>query len=180
MTLGIFAATVQRNVKGCWSLGLPCCVTASPGGQICPRGDGSPLLDSHDRFRDGVSASGRAGHGRGPVRGGRWVVPVHEHAHGYRSWADATAAIGALPMKPHLTRVVSAHAMGGCALGGEERIGVARSDGLRWPLENLSVHDGSLFPTSIGANPQLSIYGIVNRLANALAQRLSGRAVQLA
>jgi choline dehydrogenase-like flavoprotein len=27
------------------------------------------------------------------------------------------------------------------------------------------VHDGSLFPTSLGANPQLSIYGIVNRLA---------------
>ena len=27
-------------------------------------------------------------------------------------------------------------------------------------LANLSVHDGSVFPTSIGANPQLSIYAL--------------------
>jgi choline dehydrogenase-like flavoprotein len=37
------------------------------------------------------------------------------------------------------------------------------------------VHDGSLFPTSIGANPQLSIYGITARLAANLAQALTGR-----
>jgi choline dehydrogenase-like flavoprotein len=37
------------------------------------------------------------------------------------------------------------------------------------------VHDGSLFPTSIGANPQLSIYGITARLASGLAQALTGR-----
>jgi choline dehydrogenase-like flavoprotein len=42
---------------------------------------------------------------------------------------------------------------------------VVRPDGVHWQVENLSVHDGSLFPTSVGANPQLSIYGIVNRLA---------------
>jgi hypothetical protein len=36
------------------------------------------------------------------------------------------------------------------------------------------------FPTSIGANPQLSVYGIANRLAQALAKRLSGRDVILA
>ncbi|HBF48459.1 MAG TPA: GMC family oxidoreductase, partial [Shewanella frigidimarina] len=40
-------------------------------------------------------------------------------------------------------------------------------------LENLSVMDGSVFPTSLGANPQLSIYGIVARNATALAQKLT-------
>ena len=45
-----------------------------------------------------------------------------------------------------------------------------RPDGVHWQLENLSVHDGSLFPTSIGANPQLSIYGLVNKLATAARQ----------
>jgi choline dehydrogenase-like flavoprotein len=39
----------------------------------------------------------------------------------------------------------------------------------------VSVHDGSLFPTSIGANPQLSIYGITARLASGLARSLTGR-----
>jgi choline dehydrogenase-like flavoprotein len=36
------------------------------------------------------------------------------------------------------------------------------------------VFDGSLFPTSIGTNPQLSIYAIVARLAAGLAQRIRG------
>lgn len=30
--------------------------------------------------------------------------------------------------------------------------------------------DGSLFPTSIGANPQLSIYGLTSMLAERLAK----------
>ncbi len=83
-------------------------------------------------------------------------------------------------MKPLLTKVVSAHVMGGCGAGSNERLGVVRPDGVHWQLDNLSVHDGSIFPTSIGANPQLSIYGITNRLAQALAKRLSGRDVILA
>ena len=65
-------------------------------------------------------------------------------------------------------------------MAGSENMGVVRADGTHWQIENLSVHDGSLFPTSIGANPQLSIYGIVNRLAQGLAQRLGGRDVKLA
>ena len=51
---------------------------------------------------------------------------------------------------------------------------------MHWQLDNLSVHDGSLFPTSIGANPQLSIYGIANRLAQGLARRLGAGAAILA
>ena len=32
--------------------------------------------------------------------------------------------------------------------------------------------DGSVFPTSLGVNPQLSIYGLSARNATALAERL--------
>jgi choline dehydrogenase-like flavoprotein len=70
--------------------------------------------------------------------------------------------------------------MGGCGMAGNESLGVVRPDGVHWQVENLSVHDGSLFPTSVGANPQLSIYGLVNKLASGLARRLSGRDVALA
>jgi choline dehydrogenase-like flavoprotein len=42
-------------------------------------------------------------------------------------------------------------------------------------LANLYVFDGSLFPTSIGANPQLSIYGFAARLATGLATVLAPR-----
>jgi choline dehydrogenase-like flavoprotein len=59
-------------------------------------------------------------------------------------------------------------------MAGDSR-GVTGPDGRYHGLANLSVHDGSLFPTSIGANPQLSIYGITARLASKLAQSLTGR-----
>ena len=51
--------------------------------------------------------------------GAKAVYPVHELAGGYRRWPEARAAIGALPMKPLLLRVVSAHVMGGCAIAGD-------------------------------------------------------------
>ena len=101
-------------------------------------------------------------------------------AAGSRGWAQARETIAALPMKPLLTRVVSAHVMGGCAMAEDERRGVVRPDGTHWQVANLSVHDGSLFPTSVGANPQLSIYAITNMLATRLAKRLTGREVTLA
>jgi choline dehydrogenase-like flavoprotein len=112
--------------------------------------------------------------------GAKEVLPVHELAAPYTAWTEAKAAIEALPMKPLLTKVVSAHVMGGCAMGGAEKQGVTRPDGVHWQIDNLSVHDGSLFPTSIGANPQLSVYGITNRLAQDLAKRLTGKTVVLA
>lgn len=66
------------------------------------------------------------------------------------------------------------------SLAGAEQAGVTRPDGVHWQLENLAIHDGSLFPTSIGVNPQLSVYGVANRLAQGLAKRLTGRDVTLA
>jgi choline dehydrogenase-like flavoprotein len=112
--------------------------------------------------------------------GAKMVYPGHEMAAGYGSWMETKKAIEALPMKPLLTKIGSAHVMGGCGLAADEKRGVTRPDGVHWQLENLSIHDGSIFPTSIGANPQLSIYGSVNRLAQGLAKRLTGREVTLA
>jgi choline dehydrogenase-like flavoprotein len=111
--------------------------------------------------------------------GAKTVTPVHERARPYPSWADAKAAIAALPMQPYVTRLFSAHVMGGCGMAGRAELGVVRPDGRHWQVANLSVHDGSLFPTSVGANPQLSIYGLVTKLATRLAKDLSGRDVTL-
>jgi choline dehydrogenase-like flavoprotein len=57
-------------------------------------------------------------------------------------------------------------------MGPDPRHAAADTAGRYHHLANLYVLDGSLFPTSIGANPQLSIYGIVARLAEGLAQSL--------
>jgi choline dehydrogenase-like flavoprotein len=154
----------------------------SPGGRVGLRSDGSPVLDYplNDFVMEGARRALLSMAELQFAAGAQTVMPLHEMAVPYRSWQEARAAIQALPMKPLLTRVASAHVMGGCGMAGDEQRGVVRPDGQHWQIENLSVHDGSLFPTSIGANPQLSIYGLTNRLAAQLAKRLTGRDVALA
>ena len=154
----------------------------SVGGKVGLRSDGSPSLD-YDLTPFVMDGARRALLSMAEIQfaaGAQEVLPVHEMASPYTAWTQAKAAIEALPMKPLLTKVVSAHVMGGCALGGTEKLGVTRPDGVHWQIENLSIHDGSLFPTSIGANPQLSVYGITNRLAQGLAKRLTGKTPVLA
>jgi choline dehydrogenase-like flavoprotein len=65
--------------------------------------------------------------------------------------------------------------MGGCAMADSPERGVVNDEGRHFAIENLSIHDGSVFPTSIGANPQMSIYGLTARNASLLAAELSGR-----
>ncbi|WP_298835223.1 GMC family oxidoreductase [uncultured Piscinibacter sp.] len=154
----------------------------SPGGRVALRSDGSPVLDYplNEFVMDGARRAYLSMAEIQFAAGAQVVLPVHEMAQRYTSWSQARQAIAELPMKPLLARVVSAHVMGGCGMAADEQRGVVRSDGTHWQVANLSVHDGSIFPTSIGANPQLSIYGIVNRLATDLAKRLAGRDVALA
>ncbi|MBB5203351.1 choline dehydrogenase-like flavoprotein [Inhella inkyongensis] len=154
----------------------------APGGRVQLRGDGSPVLDYPltATVMDGVRRAHLAMAEIQFAAGARSVQALHEDSGQYKSWAEAKAGIAALDYRPLSTRVVSAHVMGGCNLAGREGLGVCRPDGQHWQLSNLSVHDGSLFPTSIGANPQLSIYGLVTRLSHGLANRLGAKAVNLA
>ena len=154
----------------------------SPGGRVKLRSDGSPVLDYPltDFVMDGARRALLSMAEIQFAAGAKTVMPVHELAQRYTAWPQAREAIRLLPMKPYLLRMVSAHVMGGCSMAGDPKLGVVRPDGTHWQVENLSVHDGSIFPTSIGANPQLSIYGIVNRLATGLAKRLAGKDVALA
>jgi choline dehydrogenase-like flavoprotein len=149
----------------------------SPGGSVGLAADGSPVLDYPitEFLWDGVRRAHLSMAEIQFAAGAKSVMPVHELAAAYTSWAQAKKAIAELPYKAHITRVVSAHVMGGCTLSDDVRRGVVNAKGRYHGLTNLSVHDGSLFPTSIGANPQLSIYGITARLASGLAQELTGK-----
>jgi len=149
----------------------------SRGGRVHLRSDGSPELD-YVMSKPMWEGAQRALLTMAEIQfaaGALKVAPVHEQARHYSSWAEAQKEIAALPMKPLQTRVASAHVMGGCTMSGDERSGVVAGDGRYRGLSNVSVHDGSLFPTSIGANPQLSIYGMTARLASQLAQQLTGK-----
>ena len=138
------------------------------------RGDGSPVLDYPvtGYLRDGLR---RAWHSMAQIQfaaGARQVMPVHGDARYVSTPAQAQALIDGLTLELLRMRLGSAHVMGGCALGEDPRQAVCDSLGRHHQLENLSIHDGSLFPTSIGANPQLSVYAISARLSQLLAERL--------
>jgi choline dehydrogenase-like flavoprotein len=149
----------------------------SPGGRVVLRDDGSPVLDYplNDFLFDGVRRAYLAMAEVQFAAGARQVLPIHEQAASYATWQQAKTAIAGLSLKPLSTRVVSAHVMGGCAMNNDPRHGVVNSDGRHHEWPEVSVLDGSLFPTSVGANPQLSIYAIVARLASKLAVDLTGK-----
>ena len=146
----------------------------STGGRVVLRGDGSAELDYpvsaylFDAARRAYLAMAELQF----AAGARQVLPVHEDAVPLTSWSDAKDAIDRLPMRILAARLVSAHVMGGCAMGPDPRSSVVNESGRHHQLDNLSVHDGSLFPTSVGANPQLSIYAQAARLASGLAASL--------
>jgi len=105
---------------------------------------------------------------------------LHASSRPARTLAEARDMIDALPLERFLTRLGSAHVMGGCAMGKDPDQSVCDSLGRHHRLENLSIHDGSLFPTSIGANPQLSVYALSARCAHLLAERLKTGALPAA
>jgi choline dehydrogenase-like flavoprotein len=147
------------------------------GGRVRLRPDGSPLLD-YPLNAVFWEAAKRALLAMAEIQfaaGARRVYAVDERCPGYASWNEAKAAIRALDLRPLLTRVVSAHVMGGCAMSATPGGGVVRADGSHHRLANLSVLDGSVFPTSLGTNPQLTIYALAARNAGRLAEKLTGR-----
>ena len=146
----------------------------SPGGRVLLRADGSPELDYPlgDFLGEGMRRAYLTMAQIQFAAGAETVMPLHEDAGPAASWAQAKAAIASLPMTALHARVVSAHVMGGCPMGPDATRAVVDERGRHHHLANLSVHDGSLFPTGIGANPQLSIYALSARMATELAREL--------
>lgn len=146
------------------------------GGTVDLNADGTPVLD-YPMTEPLWEGARRAFMSMAQIQfaaGAKAVFPLHEDAVLYDTPSKTYAAIQDFPMEILRTRVVSAHVMGGCAMGEAPANSVVDSYGSFHGLENLSVLDGSVFPTSVGTNPQLSIYGLAARNATLLAKRLNG------
>jgi choline dehydrogenase-like flavoprotein len=96
--------------------------------------------------------------------GAREVRTLHAQPVVIRSEGDL-AAIDDRPLGPNLVGVFTAHQMGGCAAGSDPEVSVVDGNFRHHHLANLWVFDGSVFPTSLGVNPQLSILGVVSAAA---------------
>lgn len=100
--------------------------------------------------------------------GAREVLTLHEDPIVIRSEADLSR-IDDAPFGPNRHALFSAHQMGGCPMGEDPARAVVNSRGRHHQIENLWITDGSVFPTSLGVNPQLTIYAHARLFAQAIA-----------
>ena len=69
------------------------------------------------------------------------------------------------------TSMLTVHVMGGCAMGTDANTSVVDTDFRLRGLDNVWVVDGSLFPTALGANPQVTIYSLALWASKAICEQ---------
>lgn len=70
---------------------------------------------------------------------------------------------------PHEIPLTAVHPMGTLRMSARPQDGAVDPDGLHHHVRGLWVADGSLFPTSLGVPPQMSIYAFAHRIAGRIA-----------
>jgi choline dehydrogenase-like flavoprotein len=77
-------------------------------------------------------------------------------------------------VRPHSVPITAVHPMGAMRMGEDPRRSVVASTGEHHQVRGLFVADGSLFPTSLGGPPQISIYAFALHLAPHAVARARG------
>jgi cholesterol oxidase len=72
---------------------------------------------------------------------------------------------------------LTAHPLGGCPMGRDERSGVVDSHGEVFGYPGLFVSDGSIMPGPVGPNPSFTIAAMAGRIGKVAAQRAAERRV---
>lgn len=142
------------------------------GGTVTLHESGYPILDYPILPRIWRAAREAQKHlaALGLAAGATAVFTGHDPTCEMRSLADI-AKINTLPYDVNKVPLFTAHQMGGCGMSDDPKKGFVRSQDLRsHSVENLYVMDGSVFPTSLGVNPQESVYGLAHLMATRLAK----------
>ncbi|MGB8933301.1 MAG: GMC family oxidoreductase, partial [Anaeromyxobacteraceae bacterium] len=143
------------------------------GGTVSLRADGRVRLDYAispalwEALRAGNKALARIQLAAGAER----VLSLHDPPVELRAEAEL-AKLDDAPWEPMRVSLYSAHPMGGCAMGGDPARSVVDSSLRLRSLDNLWVTDGSVFPTSLGVNPQLTIAAVARWAAEGIAAKI--------
>jgi cholesterol oxidase len=76
----------------------------------------------------------------------------------------ATSVLYRWPMR----KVLTAHPLGGCAMGDDPATSVVNDLGEVWSYPGLYVIDGSMIPTALAVNPSLTIAALAERAVRAM------------
>ena len=73
----------------------------------------------------------------------------------------------------------SAHQMGSCRMASSSQMGAVDTRGMSWEVKGLYISDASLFPTSTGVNPMVTVYSLAYIVSqNALEDLPEGKAIE--
>lgn len=177
LTMGGFGATHRDFIKRIGHMSGHLAISIDgfhddvEGGTVSVQSSGAPVLKypiaerQWRGFRDGQKAMAHIAFAAGAVS----VMTGHDPGLVLKN-DDDIGKIDDMPWAPCKVAVFSAHQMGGCAMSDDAKKGVVRSEDLRHhQIDNLHVVDGSVFPTSLGVNPQLSIYGLSHLVSGRMA-----------
>jgi choline dehydrogenase-like flavoprotein len=82
------------------------------------------------------------------------------------------ARLDQAPWEKLRVALFTAHLMGGCAMGRDPDRSVVDARLKMHGMDNIWVVDGSVFPTSLGVNPQETIFGIAHWAAEQIATQM--------
>jgi choline dehydrogenase-like flavoprotein len=82
-------------------------------------------------------------------------------------------ALAQLPDSLPATRLnpYGSHPQSTCRMSADPRRGVCKPDGETHEVKNLFIADGSLFPTALGVNPQITILALATGIARGVARK---------
>ena len=80
----------------------------------------------------------------------------------------AAATASGADVNPLGIAPASYHIMGTCRMGADPTTSVVDPEGRFWDVENMLCADSSVFPTSAGYNPTLTIAALASRTAHLL------------
>ena len=84
---------------------------------------------------------------------------------------DDALAVLAGPLDPWRIELAAFHPLGTARMSTDRREGVVNPALMSWEIPDLYVVDGSIFPSSLGVNPQLTIMAYATMAAARIAER---------
>ncbi len=103
--------------------------------------------------------------------GAKKVMTLHTRPTEFRSPSEIPTKLAAADWGTNEIAMYSAHPLGTCRMGADPRTSVVDSNCQSHDIKGLFVIDGSVMPTSLGVNPQVTILSIAEKSAEWLAER---------
>jgi choline dehydrogenase-like flavoprotein len=77
-----------------------------------------------------------------------------------------------LRVKPNQMEIMAFHPLGTCRMARSPKLGAVNPEGESFEVKNLYVADGSIVPTSLGVNPQVTIMTLATLVAENISNKL--------